>query len=162
MRTIMPISDLHASHIRRVHVEFVLEAPELEPDSVTRITGLEPSGSAKRGDGRENAKGTVVGTHEQGWWQFSSEGAVDSKDINDHLRFLLERLLPHQEWIRLAACNGETFFDVLWESTDLYAGSGPVIDPECMGGIAALGAGIGFDIYQVDDDSTESGAATKR
>ncbi len=37
----MPISDLHASHIRRVNVGFVVSAPDLDPDAVARETGLD-------------------------------------------------------------------------------------------------------------------------
>jgi hypothetical protein len=42
------------------------------------------------------------------------------------------------------------FNDVDWESWYLYAGTGPAIDSRAVTGAAALGAGMDFDIYQID------------
>lgn len=148
----MAISDSHASHIRGVHVRFCLEAPSLDSAAVTDATGIAPTSLGKAGDPRTNRIGTMLGTHEQGWWQFSTKDMVDSKDINEHMRYLLAQVLPHSQVIRDLASSGEAFFDVLWESTCLYAGTGPVLDADVVDGMAALGAGIGFDIYQIDED----------
>lgn len=52
------------------------------------------------------------------------------------------------------ASGGETYFDVLWESTYLYAGTGPLLSAQVCEGIGALRAGMGFDIYQVDEDDS--------
>jgi hypothetical protein len=62
-------------------------------------------------------------------------------------------LLPHRLTILDFARDGQTAFDVLWKSTYLYAGTGPMLDADCVSGVAALGAGISFDIYQVDEDT---------
>jgi len=40
---------------------------------------------------------------------------------------------------------------VLWESTYLYAGTGPLIEKDCCIGIGLLEAGLGFDIYQIEE-----------
>ena len=64
----------------------------------------------------------------------------------------MERLLPHREAILELADGGETYFDVLWQSTYLYAGTGPLIEADCLAGVAALRAGMGFDIYQIDEE----------
>jgi hypothetical protein len=100
---------------------------------------------------RRNYAGDIMGTYDRGSWYLSSEGAVDSKDINDHFHYVLERLLPGRDYFAQVP-NGETYFDVLWKSSYLYAGTGPLIDAASIAGIAALGAGVGFDIYQVDED----------
>lgn len=42
---------------------------------------------------------------------------------------------------------------VFWQSTYLYAGTGPLLDAADLAGVAALGAGMGFDIYQLDEDA---------
>jgi hypothetical protein len=76
---------------------------------------------------------------------------VNSKDVNDHFQWILAQILPHREAVLDLARSGESFFNVRWESTHLYAGSGPLIDAECLNGVVALGAGMGFDIYQVDE-----------
>jgi hypothetical protein len=147
------ISELHASHIGRVKVEFCLSAFELEPATITDWTGIQPDKMARRGDERRNYKGDLLAPHDEGFWAISSAGKVHSKDINDHLNFLLELLLPHRETLLrvINEINGEAYFDVLWTSSYLYAGTGPIISREALQGMSNLGASIGFDIYQVDN-----------
>ena len=112
------IDEQHASHIGRVKVDFLLSALDLDPETITERTGLHPDRSAKRGDLRRNYKGDLIAPHDEGFWLLSSGGKVNSKDINDHIEFLLELLLSHRETF-LTVVNemaGETFFDVLWTS----------------------------------------------
>lgn len=156
----MTISESHAAHIRQVHIEFVIESPKLDPKMVTERIGLSPSGTGRKGEQRRNFKGDVVGVEENGWWQLSTKGIVASKDINDHFHFLLDRLLPHRESVLKFAEGGETYFGVRWESTYLYAGTGPLIDSKSISGVAALVAGMGFDIYQIDEPQDESVSET--
>jgi hypothetical protein len=146
------ISESHASHIRKVRVSFWFEAPDLDPGEVTKALGLNPTHAGRRGDVRRNAAGNVLGSHEQGWWSFSSEGAVDSKDINEHVAYLQARLQVSRETLAQIAPDARTYFDVVWKSTSLYSGTGPLMDADSIAGVAALGAGIGFDIYQVDEN----------
>jgi len=144
------IDEQHASHIGRVKVSFFLSALELEPMMITQSTGLHPDKMAKRGEERRNYVGHLITPHDEGFWMISSEGKISSKDINEHINFLLKLLLPHREtFLRVIdEMNGETFFDVLWTSNYLYAGTGPIISRHALRGISDLGASIGFDIYQ--------------
>src|ERR1700742_1371906 len=118
----MPINEFHASHIRKVEVNFIISGEWLIPAQVTEATGIQPDYSGNRGDERQNGLGHVMGTHSEGFWVLSIEGKVESKDINDHLRYLLSRLLPHRKAIRKLAEKGPTYFGALWQSTYLYAG----------------------------------------
>ena len=152
----MTINELHASHIRRVKVGFILSGEKLSPAEITESLGIEPDHSANRGDERRGYRGVLIAPHSEGFWRIDTEGKVQSKDINDHLRFLLGRLLPHEEKIvRFVEAGYESFVDVLWESTYLYAGTGPLIESECIVGIGRLKAGMGFDIYQIDEPDEE-------
>jgi hypothetical protein len=121
----MPISEFHASHIQQVWVTFCFSAPGLDPSAVTAVVGIDPTDVERQGDVRRNFAGNVLGTYDRGSWYLSSKGAVESKDINDHFKYLLERLLPGRDVFVLATA-GETYFDVLWKSTYLYAGTGPL------------------------------------
>jgi Domain of unknown function (DUF4279) len=109
----MTINELHASHIGRVAVSFQLSSPALDPDEVTRAIGVSP-----------DLLSVPPSTH--GFWSVSSQGKVEgeleAKDINEHIRYLLGILLPHRDAILTFAKGGETYFDVLWESSYLYAG----------------------------------------
>ncbi|QDU23969.1 DUF4279 domain-containing protein [Urbifossiella limnaea] len=152
----MAISELHASHIRKVEVSFCLIGPDLDPEVVTTRLGLTPDQAERRGDERRHQRsGAVLGLFHEGLWALGSLPRVDSKDVNDHFRWVLGRLLPHKEAVLELARGGEVFFNVLWKSTYLYAGTGPLIDAECLAGVAALGGGMGFDIYQVDEPEAE-------
>jgi len=151
----MSISEFHASHIRRVQIGFIISGENLDPKKVSAILGIESDMSANRGDPKI-LYGKTIGLHKEGFWRIHTEEKVVSKDINDHLNFLLAILLPHKDTILELAQDGETYFDVLWESTYLYAGTGPVIDKECLYGIGQLNAGMGFDIYQINEKEESS------
>jgi len=147
----MAINELHAFHVRRVKVGFIVSGPDLDPDMVTRSIGKSPTHKARCGEPRRNLAGKLVGTEDEGWWRLDSTPQVDSKDIDDHFEFLLNLVLPHRDTLVGMTATGETYFDVLWESTYLYAGTGPVLSARVCEGIGAFRAGLGFDIYQVDE-----------
>ena len=140
-------------------MDFLITTLSLNPNEVTAVLGIQPDKFAMRGDERRNHAGGLLSPHEEGLWLLSSRGKVQgdlpSKDINEHLLFLLNVLLPHRENILSFAEGGETYFDVLWESSYLYSGTGPVISRECIEGMAQLNAGVGFDIYQIEGMESE-------
>jgi hypothetical protein len=148
------INEEHASHIGRVKVDFFVSALALEPAKVTEWIGLQPDKMARCGDERRNYKGDLISPHDEGFWMISSKGRVNSKDVNEHIGFLLKVLLPHREKVLhvINEMNGETYFDVLWTSNYLYAGTGPLISRDALQGMSDLGASMGFDIYQDDVD----------
>src|SRR5262245_29693479 len=132
----MSINELHASHIKKVVVGFVLSGEHLNPNIVSEVLGLLPDYAASKGDESHNNKGNVIGIHSEGVWRIDTENKVQSKDINEHFQYLLSLLLPHKTMILKFAEGGETFFDVLWQSTYLYAGTGPVISNHCLQGMS--------------------------
>src|SRR6185437_748964 len=148
----MTLNPLHEEHIRGVAVTFSVSAPDLDPAAVSAATGLHPDDTAYAGGERRNKAGALLGPATEGRWVLGTRGKVPSKDIRDHFHYLHERLLPHAAALKTFARGGETFFGVVWKSTYLYAGAGPLLDAASLAGVAALGAGMGFDIYQVDED----------
>ncbi len=151
------IGESHASHITKVNVAFIISGPKVEPKDLSALFNTLPDRFARKGDERRNAKGNVIGLEEHGWWRIDSTPrlkvtGIHEKNINEHLAVLLSILLPHRARLNELSEGGETYFDVLWKSTYLYAGTGPLIEAQYLRGIADLKAGIGFDIYQVDDD----------
>ena len=147
------LNELHASHIGRVSVSFYASGADLNPNDITEATNIQPDAAVMRGDERRNIKGQLVSPQNEGYWMITSKEKVASKDINDHFSFLLDLLLPQREIIlRLVRdAKGETDFSVLWESSYLYAGTGPIISREVITGMSQLEASIGFDIYQIDE-----------
>jgi hypothetical protein len=118
--------------------------------------------SARAGDPRVARNGTALTPYSEGIWQIASAERVQPignarKDVNEHFRCLLRALLPHTAAIIGISSRGSPHFDVLWESSYLYAGTGPVLETDCIRGIADLRASVGFDIYQIE---SPSGAST--
>jgi hypothetical protein len=150
----MDLNELHLSHIRKVEVGFVISGVNLDPKTITSALGLQPDFFAARGDERRNIKGALLTPYDEGFWRLDTTGKVQSKDINDHFRYLLSLLLPHRESILELSREGETYFDILWQSTYLYAGTGPIIDRDCLQGVGQLQASMGFEIYQIDEEET--------
>lgn len=147
----MDISESHASHIRWVSVAFIISGADFNPDTMTVILDRKPDKCARKGDPRKNYAGKSLSPEQEGWWRIESTTHVKSKDVNDHFEFLLGILLPHRQKILELAKNGETYFDVLWKSTYLYAGTGPLLSASVCEGIGMLKAGVGFDIYQIEE-----------
>jgi hypothetical protein len=152
----MAISESHAAHIGRVKVAFWLSGAGLDPSVVSGIVGIPGDFVARAGEPRMARNGAVLNAPNEAVWRIDSSKRVQDtgdalKDINEHLRSLLQILLPHREALTKIAQTGSAFFDVLWESSYLYAGTGPVLEADCIRGIADLGAGVGFDIYQIEE-----------
>ena len=108
---------------------------------------------------RSNRAGQLLRPEQEGWWALGTRGKLESKDVREHFHYLLAFLLPHAGALRDFAQGGETYFDVVWKSTYLYAGTGPIFDAESLRGIAELGASMGFDIYQIDEEPHDDPAA---
>lgn len=149
------LSKLHESHIGRVTVAYYLSGVDLDPEHLTKITGIRAYSSAKRGDERRNYGGQLVSPHNTGFWGITSEGKVNSKDINDHISYLAELLVPYLSVFRsiIETAEAEAHFDVRWESSYLFAGTGPTLTANSVAAIASMNASVGFDIYQIEETS---------
>ena len=151
----MPISDFYASTVLKVGATFGFDHFACAPEEISDALGLQADETRTQGDMRRIGPRSVP-VHFNSWCIVST---ADSKDVNDHLRQLLARLGPvasrfHPEW-------GEPSFGVVWKGNYLYAGSGPFYEPDVIAGIAALGASLYQDIYQVDSEAGPTGGSTK-
>src|SRR5262249_10484307 len=151
-KALMGLSDLHLSHIRKVAVGFIIFGKKLNPQKKKKTLGLQTDHFAARGDERRKLEGALLAPHDAGFWRLDTDDKVNSKDINDHFRYLLSILLPHRDAILKLSQEGDIYFDILWQSTYLYAGTGPIIDRDCLQGVSQLQASMGFDIYQIDEE----------
>ena len=90
----------------------------------------------------------------RGCWLICSKGRVASKDVNEHLRYLLGLLLPHRGMITSAAQGGVAVFTVHWAGQAYPYDCGPVLAVDCVAGIAALDAEIAFTLHAVQQTNT--------
>ena len=127
--------------------------PDLvHPDEVSRILNLEPTNKNIVGTQVTNSRGRVREITIAGWF-LSSKGYVHSKDLREHLNWLLTRIEPSSDALSiLQDYHGVTMsIDCVWRS--LAGNGGPVLWPEQMKRMSALNLECGFDIYFVGDES---------
>ena len=153
----MALSEFHESTILKTDAAFGFDNFACSPEDITERLGLNPDETRTKGEFRTRRDGSRL-VVPFSTWSIASNSM--SKDINEHLRELLARLrvakLPFSpDW-------GEASFGVLWKSNYLYAGTGPFYEPDVLCGIAALGAALYQDIYQVDEELDEAKSGIHR
>ena len=146
----MPLSELHASTIEVVQASFVFAEFACDPQEITEAISIVPDHVQRKGEPIELPNGLRQMAAFSSWGITSNS---ESKDINIHLRQLLQRLEGKEARIRI---EWNPYFDILWKGTYLYAGSGPIFERDVMAGIARCQAELGLDIYQVDREPDES------
>ena len=119
---------------------------EVEPDEVSRLLGMKPTGSVTQG------KVIVTGPSKgkisklNGWF-LSTKGQVDSKDLRRHLDSLLEALTAHSDQLLTlqGMPNVTTDVSCYWLSKSGH--SGPTLSPKQMRMLCQLNLEIWFDCY---------------
>jgi len=132
-------------HVEQVFASFSISDFTCDPDDITQMLSIEPTATSRRGAIIRNKKtGEALGLVKRNRWTLVSRG-VDSKDANVHLRWLIARVALHGNV--LEQVDGAGLFSVIYKSSYLYAGTGPVIASNICASIANLHAELGFDIY---------------
>jgi hypothetical protein len=117
----------------------------IAPEAMTAMLGLEPHHTMTKGLPHTLPSGGMREVGINGWF-LSSHGQVSSKDLRDHLDWLLERLRP-----AAAALTGLQAEDVsmaawcIWHSA--FGHGGPSLWPEQLRRLAELNLECAFDIY---------------
>lgn len=78
-----------------------LSGDRLDPDRVTEILGTAPRTAYRKGEVYKKVRGHEV-RGRTGLWLASSDGQVESLDLNDHLEYLLTIVFPKSGENRLA------------------------------------------------------------
>jgi uncharacterized protein DUF4279 len=146
----MTISEFHESTIIEVKAYFGFDHFECSPDEITKALSISPDGIKIKGKKRKLKSGHEMDIFFNSW---SIESKIDSKDINEHLRELLNILKGKQDCIKPEF--GKPDFSVLWKGNYLYAGSGPFYESDVIIGIAEWNAELYQDIYQIDQEEEE-------
>jgi hypothetical protein len=144
------------------HATFRLVGERLDPEAITRATGLIPDCAIRKGDPVLSG-GKVVSRRRRGvWWIDSARQlARTNNHLEDHVVWLLDLLEPLGDVLRrladeqdLRADIGCGYFTSRWNSSFGFSA-------ETLGRIANLGASLGFDVY-ADELGPEFDAASRR
>lgn len=136
----MALSPAEEATIELVTAFFSIHGFDEDPDEITARLGIAADQVSRRGEVREGREEADT----ENWWLLQSR--LRSKDVNDHLRGLLGRLKGQADALRP---EWHPSFTVLWRGTNLERGGGPLYARDVVAGIAALGADLAQDVYQI-------------
>ena len=121
---------------------------DFRPESVTAKLGLEPSEAWKKGDQNER-------THlERKFSRWSIDSRLErSASLEDHVRDVLEQVLPNADQIRQVATECKVWVQLVGFFHNNYPGFG--MDRELISGLAQLNIGVDCDFYYLYSDSRE-------
>jgi Domain of unknown function (DUF4279) len=130
----------------RTYATLRIYTKNMEPDEVTRLLEVAPTGSVTRSgvilDGP--SKGTVGKLN--GWF-LSTKERVDSKDLRRHVDCLLQSLEGLQDKLRSLQAMPDVFMDVSCYWLSKSGHSGPMLSPKQMRSLCDLNLEIWFDCY---------------
>lgn len=124
---------------------------DIHPDRVSEFLKIQPTHKNIIGTKSVNRIGKIREIKTSGWF-LSSKGYVTSKDLREHLDWLLNKIISSKDALeKLQACENVTMgINCVWRS--LAGHGGPVLWPEQMKIMSILNLECGFDIYFVDDE----------
>jgi hypothetical protein len=129
----------------RTYATLRIYRDDLDPNSVTRLLGVEPTRTQVKGWSCTGASGRTF-TPEVGGWFLSTKGQVESKDVCRHLDWLAAKLAGRDDALQLLRAEGHRM-DVFcyWLSAEGHGG--PMLSPEIMRRFGELELQVGFDVY---------------
>jgi hypothetical protein len=135
----------------RKHASFRLMGALLDPDAITRATGLTPSICHRKGEPHVGSHGREYAPWREGLWCLNSEQELpdSGNHLDDHLTWLLDRLHPQAMALRRLAAEQRLRADLGCGYFMGQSNSGFVVSPRNLARIVELGldASLGFDIY---------------
>ena len=131
----------------------LLICPEISlAEDITQVLGIKPTQSHNKGSLHKNAIGRTRRAPRT-VWVLSSEGHVRSKDLRDHLNWLLTKVSGAESkilWLQEEDGLKMTVSCVWWS---VQRHGGPTLWPEQMEALARLNLECGFDVCFFGDDS---------
>jgi hypothetical protein len=101
------MSDVPSSSGSRFDVQLFIVHPTLSPGEISAELGLAASHSHCVGQQRVTPKGTLlVGNYPDTRWRFSERYETDGQWFAAKITVLVERLVPHRDFLRRLAATG--------------------------------------------------------
>ncbi|MDR9877203.1 DUF4279 domain-containing protein [Pseudomonas allii] len=130
-------------------VRLMIYPGDIHPSEISNIMHVQPTQITVIGEKVKNSRGVTREVKSSSWF-LSSEGNVQSKDLRDHIDWLVREIQPHRESLGLVQqIDGvKITLKCVWFS--LLGHSGPVLWPEQMKALADLDLEVSFDVYFVE------------
>lgn len=135
------------------YAQLLIYPGTMHPDVVSQQLKVEPTQKNIIGTTITNSRGKTREVKLSSWF-LSSELHVASKDLRDHLDWLLNKISPAKNALKQLQCTEGITMTLccVWRSKCGH--SGPVLWPEQMRVIADLDLECSFDIYFDSDERT--------
>lgn len=135
---------------------FRLCSDELDPETITHATGLVPDRAHRKGEPRESKTGRHP-IWRSGLWLIDSSTALSTSaaPLEEHVKWLLDRLEPSGDQLRVV-CREQGLVGDFYCGYFMHQWNSSIgLDPQTLGRIAALNAGVVIDIYGPDPEDPE-------
>lgn len=121
---------------------------EVEPEFLTTALGLQPSVTYRRGQPVSGTPSRPGRPRTDNGWLLHSD-PVAPADLQPHLDWMLERIEPRAGILTAIRAIGATVsLRCVWTTT--HAGDGPVLSPEAMARLGALGIPLAVTLHRTD------------
>jgi hypothetical protein len=144
------LREISGGHERdRRFVSYSLGGPDLDPEEVTRLTGIAPDQAWRAGDPKPR---TGI-PQPEGVWIINS-GLGERDEFHDHLDALVTRMRP--AWATFVEL-GRRFDAEVEAAIYLLGAQGPLVQvlPDVSAALAEVNATVAFDLYAIPDDEDE-------
>jgi hypothetical protein len=108
--------------LRRIDVELFIRHPSLSPAEISTALGLEAHRAACVGDPRKTPKGRPLpGRYARTTWRHSTEYELIERLFADKITLLVDRLVPHKEFLHhVRATGGDATLIVQFVTDDYF------------------------------------------
>jgi hypothetical protein len=135
------------------HATFAIYGDELDPEDVTARLSAAPDLTRTKGQSVASRSRTI--SQRTGVWLLESTSRVRSTSLEKHIEFLLERVEPHRDEVRVICSKyqAQAVFICYWVPAGFHGG--PMLSPSILKRVAGLEAALWFEIYADLRDSEE-------
>lgn len=142
---ITPVSSDYES-CAECFVRLAVYTGDFDPNQIAEKLGITPASINLAGTQVANSRGRIREIKYSAWF-LSSEDKVDSKDLREHIDWVVAQLLPVSEGLREVQnlVGVKMTLRCIWFSERGHGG--PVLWPEQMAALAELDLECSFDIY---------------
>jgi hypothetical protein len=150
MARLTPMNDEYQT-CERTCAELRIYGEALDTDNLTRILGVSPTRTVRKGDVRRGIRGKGFTAKSNGWF-LSSESHVESKDVRRHIDWILGQVECKSNVILSVGATEDVLMTVHCAWWSRAGQGGPTLWPEQMRRLAALDLECSFDISFYGDD----------
>lgn len=131
------------------HVALSIYPGDISPDEVSTLLRLKPTRQYRKGENTLSPWGKVFKAPLSSW-VLSSQGSVDSKDLREHVQWLLDTLRPLARGLESLRKIPDMDMHILCTWVSRYGDGGPSLWPEQLQCMAHLGLPCHFDFYGIE------------